>query len=82
MPTISVFYGISILLRVTRKEHLPPDLHARYGEYEATFKLSDGNLLQGEFPTRAKRMVKEFIKKYKKELQHQMIKKLANCIHY
>ena len=69
MPTISTFYGIIIYLNLTRKEHLPPHIHAKYGEYEATFTLSDGNIYYGEFPSRAKKMVKEFILKYKSELK-------------
>ena len=69
MPTISIFYGIIIFLNLTRKEHQPPHIHAQYGEYEATFLIKDGELYYGEFPIRAKKMVKEFVKKYQKELQ-------------
>ena len=32
------------------------------------FYIKNGELYEGEFPTRAKKMVKEFILKYKKEL--------------
>ena len=49
MPTISSFYGILILMHLTRKEHSPPHIHAFYNEYEATFKISDGELLYGIF---------------------------------
>ena len=49
MPAISSFYGILILMHLTRKEHQPPHIHAYYGEYEATFKISDGELLYGTF---------------------------------
>ena len=61
MPTISVFYGIMILMHLTRKEHEPPHIHAFYGEYEATFKIFDGELLYGAFPEKGQRLVKEFI---------------------
>ena len=70
MPTISIFYGITIYLNLTRKEHNPPHVHAKYGDYNAKFTLSDGTIIEGEFPARAKQMVKEFITKYKKELQN------------
>ena len=70
MPTISTFYGIIIYFNLTRKEHCPPHLHAKYGEFEATFTLKDGNLYYGELPPRARKMVKEFILKYKNELQN------------
>jgi len=39
LPTISSFYGIFILMHLTRKEHNPPHIHAIYGDYEATFIL-------------------------------------------
>ena len=61
MPTISSFYGILVLMHLTRKEHSPPHIHAFYNEYEATFKMSDGELLCGIFPEKEQRLVKEFI---------------------
>ena len=61
MPTISSFYGILILMHLTRKEHRPPHIYAYYGDDEATFLISSGDLFEGEFPERGKRLVKEFI---------------------
>ena len=68
MPTISTFYGIIIMMYLTDKEHNPPHIHAFYGSEAASFYISDGNIYESSFPNRAKRMVKEFILKYKKEL--------------
>lgn len=68
MPTISMFYGIIIMMYLRDKEHNPPHIHAFYGEHAATFFISNGEIIEGEFPQRAKKMVKEFIKKYKTEL--------------
>ena len=68
MPTISIFYGILILMHITRKEHCPPHIHAFYGEYEATFYLSTGEIFEGKFPSSGKKLVKEFIDKYRNEL--------------
>ena len=68
MPTISSFYGILILMHLTRKEHEPPHIHAYYGEYEATFMIIDGELLNGTFPEKGQRLVKEFILLYQKDL--------------
>ena len=67
MPTISVFYGITIMIYQTGKEHNPPHIHAKYQEYSAKFSILDGEK-QGDFPSRASKMVKEFIYKNKKEL--------------
>ena len=68
MPTINIFYGIRIFMYQTSKEHNPPHIHAEYGEHHASFRISDGALIRGEFPNRATAMVKEFIEKYKDEL--------------
>lgn len=68
MPAISSFYGILILMHLTRKEHRPPHIHAYYGEYEATFLISDGSLYEGMFPEKGQRLVKEFIQLHKEEL--------------
>lgn len=69
MPTISQFYGILILMHLTRKEHNPPHVHAYYGEYEATFYIENGELMFGKFPTSGAELVKKFILKYKNELK-------------
>lgn len=68
MPTISVFYGIVITMHLAEKEHNPPHIHARYGEYNTTFSILDGSQGKGNFPKRATLMVKEFIELNKKEL--------------
>ena len=68
MPTISVFYGIIIMMYLRDKEHNPPHIHAFYGDDAATFLISNGEIYEGVFPNRGKKMVKEFILKYQKEL--------------
>lgn len=68
MPTISSFYGIVIMMFLQEKEHNPPHIHAFYNEYEASFKIEDAEIIAGSFPKNGKRLVKEFIKYYKKEL--------------
>lgn len=68
MPTISIFYGITIMMRQRDKEHNPPHIHATYGEYWAVFLIRDGARIEGKFPKRAEAMVKEFIGKNKTQL--------------
>jgi hypothetical protein len=68
MPTISVFYGICIMMYLRNKEHNPPHIHASYGNEAASFYISNGEIYEGSFPARAKKMVKEFVLKYQKEL--------------
>ena len=68
MTTISVFYGIIIMMYLRDKEHNPPHIHAFYGSDAATFYISNGELFEGYLPNRARKMVKEFILLHKDEL--------------
>ena len=68
MPTISKFYGIVILMHPSGKEHIPPHLHALYGEYQASISLHDGKVIKGKLPPKAEQLVLEFILKYQTEL--------------
>ena len=69
MPTISYFYGILVLMHLTRKEHNPPHVHAIYGEYEAVFLIENGEILFGKFPKSGAELVKSSILQYKNELK-------------
>ncbi|MCR5307622.1 MAG: DUF4160 domain-containing protein [bacterium] len=68
MPTISFFYGITIFMYLSDKEHEPPHIHAFYQDDGAAFSILDGTIIKGKFPTNGKKLVKEFIQKYKQEL--------------
>ena len=68
MPTISVFYGIYIMMYLRDKEHNPPHIHAFYGNESATFYISNGEIWEGHFPKKQTKLVKEFIIKYREEL--------------
>ena len=67
MPTISMFQGILIRMNV-RGEHNPPHIHAEYQKDEAVFDF-DGNILEGDLPTRQTRLVVAWIELHKEELQ-------------
>lgn len=69
MPTISSFYGITIVMYLRNKEHNPPHIHAITQDFAAPFLISTGEIMDGEFPVKAQTMVKEFIQKYRKELE-------------
>lgn len=61
MPTISLFYGILIMMHCESGErHNSPHVHAKYGNYNAVFAL-DGTLLDGEFPRKQKKLVEAWI---------------------
>ncbi|MGH6952164.1 MAG: DUF4160 domain-containing protein [Vitreimonas sp.] len=59
MPTISLFYGISI--QMFYEDHPPPHVHARYNEFKARYNISTGDLLSGALPKQAHRLVREWI---------------------
>lgn len=59
MPTISVFFGISIYMYVY--DHGEPHVHAVYAEWEASFSVETGRLDKGQFPRRASKLVAEWI---------------------
>lgn len=51
------------------KEHNPPHIHAITQDYAAPFLIETGDIMEGEFPRKAKMLVKEFVLKYKNELK-------------
>ena len=68
MPTISYFYGIIIVMYLRNKEHNPPHIHAITQDFDAPFLIATGEIMEGEFPPKARALVKEFILKYQNEL--------------
>lgn len=76
MPSICQFYGILIFMHLTRKEHNPPHIHAYYGDYEATFYISNGELMFGKFPKSGCVLVKQFINENREELQEMWDKEI------
>lgn len=65
MPEISRFLGIIIMMFYD--EHAPPHFHARYGEYDISVTIDDGEV-KGNFPARALRLVLEWHAMHRKEL--------------
>lgn len=66
MPVISRFYGIAIMMFF--KDHNPPHFHAKYEGKIAVFNIKSGRKIAGGLPPQANRLVKEWTKKYQKEL--------------
>jgi hypothetical protein len=66
MPVISRFYGI--LIKMYFNDHLPPHFHAIYGEYNGLFDLRTLEMLEGDLPNRAIKLIVEWAEIYKKEL--------------
>jgi hypothetical protein len=66
MPIIARFYGI--LIKMYFKEHGVPHFHAIYGEYNGVFNLKTLEMIEGDMPARAMKMVKDWAKKYNNDL--------------
>lgn len=66
MPEISRFYGIIIYMLV--KDHNPPHFHAKYGEFIGIINIQTGELMEGELPRRALRLVQDWTELHKTEL--------------
>jgi Domain of unknown function (DUF4160) len=58
MPTISRFFGISILMYYN--DHAYPHFHARYGEHYASVDIRTG-LITGYFPPSASTLVRQWL---------------------
>jgi len=68
MPVISRFYGIAIKMYFLASEHNPPHIHAVYGEYIGVIDLNTLEMIQGDLPSKALTLVKEWAKLHQKEL--------------
>lgn len=66
MPIIARFYGI--LIKMYFKEHGVPHFHAIYGEFNGVYEIGSGEMMEGDLPLRADRMVREWTQKYRSEL--------------
>jgi hypothetical protein len=67
MPEIARFYGI--IIKLFFGDHHPPHFHAVYGEYIGVFNIDSLELIEGDLPKRAEKLVKEWAEMHKKELR-------------
>jgi hypothetical protein len=65
MPEISRFYGI--VIRLYYADHEPPHVHARYQRSEVQIQI-EGLETEGTIPSRALRLVEEWIGLHRAEL--------------
>ena len=69
MPTISMFYGILVLMfyRDNRQHHLP-HIHVRYQGNEAVIAIEDASVLGGTLAPKQLRMVQAWVEIHREEL--------------
>ncbi|MBO4292772.1 MAG: DUF4160 domain-containing protein [Clostridia bacterium] len=68
MPILSNFYGILIKMYFQQAEHNPPHIHAIYGEYMGAIDIKTGELLEGDLPPRALKLVQEWLNANRNEI--------------
>lgn len=67
MPEIARFYGIVIKLFFA--DHPPPHFHAVYGEYVGLFSIDTLEMIEGDLPKVAKKLVLDWAKVNQPSLQ-------------
>lgn len=68
MPVIARFFGIVIKMYFSQSEHGVPHFHAIYGEYNGVFNIQTLAMIEGDLPSRAQKMVREWATQYQEEL--------------
>ena len=66
MPRLSEFYGIAVYMYFA--DHHPPHFHAIYGSNEAAIAIETGEVLAGNLPRRARKLLVESIALHRDEL--------------
>jgi hypothetical protein len=66
MPEVARFYGI--VIKVFFGDHPPPHFHAIYGEYNALVSIESLEIIEGDLPTRAQKLVLEWATLYQQDL--------------
>jgi len=67
MPVIARFYGIAI--KMYFREHGVPRFHAIYAEYNGVFEIGSLEMIEGDLPARAQRLVREWASRYENDLR-------------
>lgn len=79
MPEIARFYGI--IIKLFFGDHPPPHFHAVYGEFVGVFSIDTLEMIEGDLPNRAKKLVVEWAELHRQELTEmwdtQTFRKLA-----
>ncbi len=69
MPTISMFYGIIVMIFFKdNRQHNLPHIHVRYQNDKAVIDIHNGIVLDGEFPPKQLKLVQAWIEIHKDEL--------------
>ena len=59
MPCIDTIKGVKMY--IYSNDHVPPHIHAIYGEYEALISIRDAAILRGELPSNKRKIAFAFV---------------------
>lgn len=57
-----------MIVRMYHSDHNPPHFHAQYGDLEAIMEIGTGKILHGRLPARLRRLLREWTKLRRREL--------------
>ena len=66
MPVITRFYGI--IIKMYFKEHGVPHFHAIYAEFNGVFEIETLEMIEGDLPRTAHKLVKDWASYYQADL--------------
>jgi hypothetical protein len=66
MPTISVFFGITV--RMFFSDHPPAHFHVRYQRHRAVIAIASGAIISGALPPAVHRLVRGWAERHRAEL--------------
>ena len=67
MPVIARFYGI--VIKMYFREHGVSHFHAVYAEYNGVFEIDSLEMIEGDLPARAQRLVGDWASRYQQDLR-------------
>ncbi|MBF0117997.1 MAG: DUF4160 domain-containing protein [Desulfobacterales bacterium] len=69
MAVITMFYGIIISMYFfDNRRHKSPHIHVKYQDDNAVFSIPDGEIIEGDMPTKKVRLVQAWIYIHQEEL--------------
>ncbi|SFV30061.1 protein of unknown function [Devosia crocina] len=66
MPTIALFFGM--VVQMYWRDHAPPHFHVFYQGYEGSIAIETGELIAGNLPKTAKRLLRDWTATHRTEL--------------
>ena len=67
MPTISIFFGM--VIQMFWRDHPPPHFHCTYQGFEGSISIETGELIDGDLPRNARRLLREWTLRHQPELK-------------